>query len=302
MPEPSVDALKVALLDLLHELGDTNIPVILVGGYGLYLKQVSAEANEEATLIPVDLWPPPRATEDMDLLFRTEIVADQNHWARLREALDRLGYDAVNEARFMRFQKKSAQGFMIGVDLLTGPLAQDINPDILKITKHRVRPRSVENLHARLAEDAVGLERGLRRLAVRGVRSDGDEFESEVFLPHPFTFLIMKLHASRDRVNDERKGFAQHHAIDLFRIMAMLNEDEYEEVKDLIRRHQDETKVAEARLIVREYFADRESLGALRLQEYDAGLTRLWRADVDSAGEDPVDRFCAALQEAFGDQ
>ena len=76
MPEPFVDALKVALLDLLHELSDTNIPLIIVGGYGLYLKQVSAEAKEEATLIPADLWPPPRATEDIDLLFRTEIVAD----------------------------------------------------------------------------------------------------------------------------------------------------------------------------------------------------------------------------------
>ncbi len=302
MPEPFIDALKVALLDLLHELSDTNIPLIIVGGYGLYLKQLSLEANEEATLIPADLWPPPRATEDIDLLFRTEIVADEIHWARLRKALDHLGYDAMNEARFMRFQRKSAQGFMVGIDLLTGPLAPDINTDALKITNHRVRSRSVEHLHARLAEDAVGLEHGLIRLPVHGVRSSGDDFKSEVLLPHPFTFLIMKLHALRDRVNDKRKGLAQHHAIDLFRILAMLNEDEFEEVKQRIRQHQGAMKVAEARLIVREYFADRESLGALRLQEYDAGLTRLWRANFDSVGEDPIDRFCATLQEAFGDR
>ena len=55
MSDPAVDALKVALLDLLHELSDTDLPLIIVGGYGLYLKQVSAEDNEQATLIPVDL-------------------------------------------------------------------------------------------------------------------------------------------------------------------------------------------------------------------------------------------------------
>lgn len=301
MPEPFADALKVALLDLLHELSDTNIPLIIVGGYGLYLKQAAAEANDEATLIPVELWPPPRATEDIDLLFRTEVVADQKQWGRLRQALEHLGYDAMTEARFMRFQKSSPQGFLVGVDLLTGPLAPDVNQDVLKITKPRVRPRSVENLHARLAEDAVGLDYGLRRLPVRGVRSSGDEFEAEVLLPHPFTFLIMKLHALRDRLNDKRKGLAQHHAIDLFRVLAMLDSDEYEEVKALIRQHKGTTKVEEGRSIVRELFADRESLGALRLQEYDTDLTRLWRADVDSAGEDPVDRFCATLQEVFGE-
>lgn len=69
--------LKTSLLDLLYELRDDNIPLILGGGYGLYLKQVHLQATlESPTLIAGELWPAPRATEDLDILLRTEIVLD----------------------------------------------------------------------------------------------------------------------------------------------------------------------------------------------------------------------------------
>jgi hypothetical protein len=55
--------LKTSLLDLLHILDRQNVPLILGGGYGLYLKQRHlAEVGETNTLIPPPAWPEPRAT------------------------------------------------------------------------------------------------------------------------------------------------------------------------------------------------------------------------------------------------
>jgi hypothetical protein len=48
--------LKTSLLDLLNELRDQPMPLILAGGYGLYLKQVHLqETLSSPTLIPGDL-------------------------------------------------------------------------------------------------------------------------------------------------------------------------------------------------------------------------------------------------------
>jgi len=88
--------LKTSLLDLLHELRDEDIPLILGGGYGLYLKQVRLQNTlNTPTLIEAELWPAPRATEDLDILLRTEVVIDASRMGPIRAALDRLNYTAV---------------------------------------------------------------------------------------------------------------------------------------------------------------------------------------------------------------
>ena len=40
------------------------------------------------------------------------------------------------------------------------------------------------------------------------------------------TYILMKLFAFRGRKDDPAKGMAQHHALDLYRVVAMLTEDE----------------------------------------------------------------------------
>lgn len=52
---PSI--LKTSLLDLLYELRSRDVPLILGGGYGLYLRQVQLqEAQASSTLILCRSW------------------------------------------------------------------------------------------------------------------------------------------------------------------------------------------------------------------------------------------------------
>lgn len=68
--------LRSNLLDLLHELGNDAQGILLCGGYGLYLKQLHLTQAGVRTLIGAELWPAPRATEDLDLMLSAEFVAD----------------------------------------------------------------------------------------------------------------------------------------------------------------------------------------------------------------------------------
>ena len=89
----SMDILVTALLDLAHELPALPKPLLVGGGFGLYLKQRHLEETEGLdTLIAGERWPPARATEDVDLLLPTEVIISVAHMQAIRTALDTLGY------------------------------------------------------------------------------------------------------------------------------------------------------------------------------------------------------------------
>lgn len=269
----SMGPLVTALLDLAHELPEFPRPVLVGGGFGLYLKQRHLEDNgDEQALIPGELWPPARATEDVDLLLPTEVIVSVDHMRAIREALDRLGYQP--EVRYFRFAKQTPSG-TVKVDLLTCDIPDELS-DRVKIKSMRVRPAGDVQLHAHLVREA--LEPGLlpSEFTLRGTRSDGSGGDLTVYVPNSFTYLLMKLHAFRDRVNDEKKKLASHHALDLYRIVAMMTRDEYELVQQLARRHADTTAVQEAGVVVVEQFGSDRSIGMTRLLAgaEDAGLPR----------------------------
>lgn len=62
------DLLEASLLDILYELKDTEISLILGGGYGLHLKRLHAlkkKASGERLLLSVVS--PARSTNDLDI-------------------------------------------------------------------------------------------------------------------------------------------------------------------------------------------------------------------------------------------
>jgi len=283
------DALETALLDLVFEFERSGIQLILGGGYGLYLKQIELQQQDSRTLIDVSLWPEARSTGDMDTFVPTELVANNEQWASIRKALDRLGYTPVDNAKFMRFRVVTPAGYEVGFDLLTGPLGSEIDRTTLNISGERVRPRATKGLHARLAKDAIGLDDYRPEMTVRGHRSDGSQYAATVSLPHPFTYLITKLHAFFDRRNDG-----------IFRIVAMMTEADYSTVQAQIRRFVDDPMLQGARRIVKDHFSSRDALGLIRIREYDPRLVAKWEQDVSSSGADALDEFMGALQDLFG--
>lgn len=95
-----MDPLRICLLDLLYELRDKNIPLTIGGGYGLFLKRQHLAEHRERTLF-VEL-PEPRSTNDIDVFLRTDLLTDRASMTALVEAIARLGYAPVEEARYFR--------------------------------------------------------------------------------------------------------------------------------------------------------------------------------------------------------
>ena len=81
-----------------------------------------------------------------------------------------------------------------------------------------------------------------------------------------FTFLLMKLHAFRDRIDGARRDLSAYHALDIYRIVAMLSRDEYDFVKRLAAKHKDTNAVRGAAAIVGSMFFGEASSGVLRLK------------------------------------
>ena len=253
------DTLRTALVDLIRAVSAAGIRVFLGGGYGLYLKQIHLASTQQRTFLPVETWPRPRGTPDLDIFLPTEIVVDIKHMVRLREILDELGYKPDDRAKFMHFEKAVSQGH-VRVELLTGPIGRELFEKVRLNKLPRVRPKGDVELHAYLTAEAVALD--VDPLSV--LLDDG----VSVLIPNAFSFLLMKLHACRDRLDDEDKQLGRHHALDVYRVLAMLSEPEDQLVRRLRRDHRDNAAVKRAAEIVAEIFADITGRGVLRMREH----------------------------------
>ncbi len=220
------------------------------------------------TLIPAESWPEARATNDMDLLLRPEIVTRAEHMKTIRDGLDRLGFEVVKGAEFYQFAKRLGGSRYVKVDLLAGPLGQYEDPSRVKVDSRRVKPKPSVGLHAHRSDEAVAYDLEPITVSLSGTRSSGEKAVYEVTIPQAFSYLMMKLLAFRDRKDDAEKEFAQHHALDLYRIVAMLSEPEYTSVQSLSTTYRDDDQVREASRIVSGFFAETGALGILRMREH----------------------------------
>ena len=196
------DPLLTTLLDLDNELA-AKIDLIIGGGYGLYLKPLHlGEHRHIQTLFPLDDLPSARTTQDIDLLLRAEVVTDSSSMRPIRMALDRIGCQVIETAKYMQFARAVETG-TVKIDLLAGPLGQ--YADRVPNDPRRIKPQPSVKLHARKLDEAVAVEEHPLRIPVSGRLSSGREHTATVFVPQPFTYLIMKLTAFRDRLHDEDK-------------------------------------------------------------------------------------------------
>src|SRR5262245_21675422 len=99
----TMDPLRACLLDLLYELRDKDIPLTVGGGFGLFLKRQHLAERHERTLY-VEL-PEPRATNDIDVFLRADLLTDRASTAALVNVIVRLGYVPVEEARYFQWKR-----------------------------------------------------------------------------------------------------------------------------------------------------------------------------------------------------
>lgn len=98
------DVMGMTILDLDSALGG-GARLLIGGGYGLYLKQQHLEAGQVKTLLPHSAWPNARTTEDIDLFLRADVFATSGAFQRVRTALDDIGFQAVEDAKWMKFAR-----------------------------------------------------------------------------------------------------------------------------------------------------------------------------------------------------
>ncbi len=111
-------------------------------------------------------------------------------------------------------------------------------------------------------------------IEISGSHASGEPATVSVRIPHPFTYLLMKLTAYRDRRNDPDKDLGRHHALDIFRIVAMLTESERDEVLERVRRFSENAQVRSCSQWVRSDFAHTTSEGMLAMRAHP-----LWNQD-----------------------
>jgi len=243
----------------LHAAIDGKLPLVLAGGYGLYLKQQRLLDTDERTLFPRKDWPIPRTTEDIDLLLHAEVATDSSRMSELRGALDSMGFEPIDTGRYYQFVRNDEYG-MVKIDLLAGPLGK--HESRVRSDPRRVRPRPSVNLHARRTPEAIGVEE--ESISITVEEANG----VEVLIPNALTFVLMKLGALSDRANDEEKDFGRHHALDLYRCVAMLTPGEDESASRIRDRHAGHEATQTGLEQVEALFGTAESIGRIRLLEH----------------------------------
>lgn len=268
------DVLREELRRLVLMLQSPGVPLIVGGGYGLLLRQRHIASTGARTLRAV---PPARSTEDIDLFLTAELIADSEIVAALRDALGSLGYRPVTGAEYYQFVRTvDYQGRPrdVKIDLLA-PLPQDEAVRMqLKYDTRRVRPKVVKNFHAHTTPEAFTIGEHLLAMDL----SDPPE-RARIYIPHPFTYAILKLFAYRDRQRDEAKDHGRYHAFDIYRVLAMVTEPEWTQSLELRDRYAEAQPALEARRITHALFGGEIAPGVLALREHarDIGYDLLGR-------------------------
>jgi len=256
------DPLKTQLIILAEKLKPINIPLIIGGGYGLLLRTESIRRSGIRTRFPD--FPPARSTEDLDIFFHTEIITDAKRFEIVRDVLAEVGYRCVEEAKYYQFVREIqylGQTRTIKVDLLAGPVPPEFTEKV-RIRNRRIKPRDTENLHAHFTPEALTVCEFLAPVTL------DDVLDITVNIPHPFSYLLLKLFALDDRKEDPDKQFGRHHAYDIYRTIGMMTQPEWEQALMLREKYKDSVQFAEASAKVKELFSSINGIGVLRVREH----------------------------------
>ena len=185
------------------------------------------------------------------MFLRAEVLADMGRTREVADAIRRLGYTPVEEAKFLQWKRPVAVAGItqeVKIDVLVGPLGQ--YRDRLKVNTPRVRPRGEIEFHAHTVEEALHIEDQPISVPVEGLASDGAPYHGTVYVPEAFPYLMMKLHAFSDRKGDANKDLGRHHALDIYTIIGMMTEGEFERARRMSIEDREEPHVERARVIV----------------------------------------------------
>lgn len=259
------------LIELLRATDEHSLSPVITGGLGLYLKRrwVIEQIKENGRKCLFDQpFPDARATEDIDAFLNIEIFTREAAVGvkLFRRILDTLGYEPYEKGRYFQFikpMKPLASKLSVKIDLHTR-FPSDEEAKHLKVEESGIRLSRRGNAARRTVDawntsEAFAIEHGLQTLPLTGPDPQGNIYEANVRIPHPFPSLCMKIQAAFDHENkpvEMRKKDGGKHASDVYLLMAMLNSDEFGEVKTYVGQFRQVPQLAKIRSAVLELFRD----------------------------------------------
>jgi hypothetical protein len=258
------DPLRGELVALAGRLTRQGIILTVGGGYGLVLKREYIVNSNLRTRFTDALYT--RSTNDVDCFLTADLISDGEVTRTIREALNDMQYDPVESAKFFQFKKAvtyEGAPVILKFDFLAPLITDPVLTTRVKIDDRRTRPRSYGELHAHTTPEAATIEE-LPTTVELGTTARS----ATVRLPHPFTYIILKLHALGDQVNDPGKRYGSNHAFDIYTTIALMTELEWDEMMNLRDQYAGTTSVARARELRTELFGELTSLGFIRMREY----------------------------------
>jgi hypothetical protein len=272
-------------IDLHENLSGRGISIILGGGLGLYLKQLYLIEKPVRTLIAADGWPRPRSTSDIDVFFPLEVLISLDEMKAVRSVIDEMRFEPIPGSEYWRFSLPENE---VKIDLLTGPIDDNVKSQ-LKSDSRRARPEGDLQIHAHPVPEALDLSDRLEAVALVGSTSTKKQYSSMVNIPSPFTYLMMKVTAFGDLLDNENKNLGRHHALDVYRIVAMMTEQQFIETESQFQQHYSSPYVERVRSLVTDCFLTEQSIGVLRMREH-----AFWGANMR------LPDFMGALREIIG--
>ena len=243
------------LFEFLDSCKQKQLSILIGGGLGLYLKRKNIEEHQLKTR-QLHL-PAIRSTSDIDVFLPLEILTQADKMSALKEILKKLNYKP--KVNYIHFIKSLESGISLKIDILS---QIPKNLDGFKIKKPRIRRNDVEKLHAYMVPEAIDLD--VHKQKIDLIINDK---KISIFVPHPFNFIILKLFAFRDRINDEKTDYGRHHVFDVFTIISMLTKNEWQEVNNLYQKYKNDNTIKETCKIINQYFFSNDLLGIIRLKE-----------------------------------
>jgi hypothetical protein len=241
-----------------------DIKLIVGGGYGLLLRTAQVRQSDVRTRI-AEL-SGTRSTADIDIFLSAEIIISAEKMIRIRETLKELGYQPIETAKFYQFVLPiSYLGFERGikVDFLAAPVAED-KQQFVDQDARRIKPRGMTGLHAHTTPEALTVEDHTLNIDIK----DSNNRPLEVCIPHPFSYLLLKLFALNDQLNNDRKGYGAHHAFDIYRTIGLMTEQEWGESLMLRDQYRRIEPIPQACALASQMFSNSSAIGILRLLEH----------------------------------
>lgn len=281
MTEDPTDALWPHFAPLWSDLRRVAPGVRLAGGYALFLKQkwlLSPAGSTTPTLVSVFDWneQTPRVTKDLDFIVAVDLIASHENQDRMQSALDKHGFTVVPENARWQFEKPLDAQRSVVVDF-HAPSPVERRMDV-RVESRRVKPNpslGQTGIHGRENAETIGCEFHPFSFVLDGV---------EIALLNPVTTAFMKLGAMRDRrlaAQDDRKSApdrtaeeeqARKHALDLFRLTAMITRKERDQASDVLAAARAEGVYSEGATTFRELFGGTSAWGT-------RVVTDMWKGD-----------------------